>query len=113
MFWLNLSDGGWEDSEKGRRLPIGDQSSVFTSPLEDDIQTWPYQEGEAKENKPERKFFYHFGSPDTFTLAWRKVKENNRKIEHHDTRDRKTKLQRNEFHRTEGGEKVTYKFLVN
>ena len=89
MFWLNLSDGGWEDSAKGRRLPIGDQSSVFTSPLEDDIQTWPYQEGEAKENKPERKFFYHFGSPDTFTLAWRKVKENNCKMEHHDTRDRK------------------------
>ena len=106
MFWLNLSDGGWEDSAKGRRLPIGDQSSVFTSPLEDDIQTWPYQEEEAKETNLKGNFFY-------FTLAWRKVKENNRKIEHHDTRDRKTKLQRNEFHRTEGGEKVTYKFLVN
>ena len=85
----------------------------FTSPLEDDIQTWPYQEEEAKVTYLKGKFLYNFGSPDTFTLAWRKVKENNRKMEHHDTRDRKTKLQRDEFHRTEGGEKVTYKILVN
>ena len=110
---MNLSDGGWEVSEKGRRLPIGDQNNVFTSPLEDDIQTWPYQEEEAKETNLKGNFLYNFGSPDTFTLAWRKVKENNRKMEHHDTRDRKTKLQRDEFHRTEGGEKDSYKILVN
>ena len=58
MFWLNLSDGGWEDSAKGRRLPIGDQSSVFTSPLEDDIQTWLYQEEEVKETNLKGKFFF-------------------------------------------------------
>ena len=57
MFWLNLSDDGWEDSAKGRRLPIGDQNNVFTSPLEDDIQTWPYQEEEAKVTYLKGKFF--------------------------------------------------------